>query len=426
MSLPPAHVTGFGALCALGPDVPTLDQALRCGRTAFRPLALTGDPRPRRIAAPASLPPPDALHRRLAALAPHRAVAAGRLLRAAPPVSRAAAWVATEALAQAGLAGPRDEALSGRIALVLGGSSLQQGHLLTLQAARREASDPVPPRLGVTLLDSHALGLVGELFALHGPAQTVGAGFASGNLALQQGLLLLAAGEAEIVLCLGAWADLSMLELRALAATGAMATDTDPTTACRPFDRASTGFVFGQGAGAVVLERPDHAAARGAPVLGQLLAVAGVADGHAGASPNQAGETRAMLRALGQAGRAKEEINLISAHATGTPRGDAAEAEALADLFGDGRSRWLTAPKAMTGHTLYAAGLLEAIALWLQLRGGYLHPHPALADPLPALAAAGLRLPGQMPVRPDQPPRLALSNSFSFAGLNTAALLSGA
>lgn len=416
-----AVATGLGVLSALGPDMASFAAGLRAGRTGFAPLSLPGDAQPRRVAAPASLPDAAALLDRLRRLAPTRADRAGRLLRAVPPVGRAALWVATEALAQAGLTGPLAPDRAERVAVLLGGSGLQQGHLLATQAALPDPAAPVPPRLGVTLLDTHALGLIGELFGLRGPAHIVGAGFASGNLVLQQGLLLLAAGEADVCLCLGAWADLSALELRALAATGAMATDGDPATACRPFDAGSTGFVFGQGAGAVVLERADHAAARGAPALGRLLAAASIADGHAGASPNADGEARAMRLALDRAGVRPAEIELVSAHATGTPRGDAAEAEALAALFAGASAPWLTAPKALTGHTLYAAGLLEAAAAWVQMRDGFVHPHPTLTTPLPALTAAGFRLTGG--AAQTATPRLALSNSFSFAGLNSAVVL---
>jgi 3-oxoacyl-[acyl-carrier-protein] synthase II len=193
----------------------------------------------------------------------------------------------------------------------------------------------------------------------------------------------------------------------------------DPAGASRPFDTGRDGFVIGEGAGVVVLEELGHAEARGASILGELVGYGATADAShiTLPAPGGIGAVRAARIALTKAGLEPSAIDHVNAHATSTPEGDKSELQAIRTIFGDHASKLsITANKSMLGHTLGAAGAIEAIVTILTMRDGCVPPTINLDEPDPA--GEGLDLTANVAARRDV--RVALSNSFGFGGQNTA------
>jgi malonyl-ACP decarboxylase len=359
----------------------------------------------------AALLPPTAFE--VAAVPPGSATA--RLLRGASPAARSAAVVALQAAEQARLAG---SVAPEQLALLLAGHNLSlAGSAATLRAqAGREGF--APPRHALQVWDTHTLGVVAELLSARGPGLVAGGHFASGVAALQQAALLLRAGAADAALCVAPCAELSDLELHALANLGATASlAAEWSGPYQPFGPDQAGFIYGQGAACLVVETAERAAARGAVPLAGLGAAVALLGGRAGPEPSAVDEARAMRAAIAAAGLTPGEIDYVNAHATGTPSGDAAEAAAVAEVFGIGpNAPWVNATKAIAGHTLFAAGLVGAAATILQMREGFLHPDPHLTTLPPGLRMVG---PAPREIRV----RAALCNAFGFDGINGSIVL---
>jgi len=193
----------------------------------------------------------------------------------------------------------------------------------------------------------------------------------------------------------------------------------DPAGASRPFDKGRDGFVPGEGAGVVVLEELDHAMDRGATILAELVGYGATADASHITLPAAGGigAVKAARRALEKSGLGVEEIAHVNAHATSTPEGDRAELQAIRTIFGERAGDvTITANKSMIGHTLGAAGAIEAIVTIQTIRESCVPPTINLEQPDDA--AAGLDIvTGQAR---SQDVEIALSNSFGFGGQNTA------
>ncbi|MEU7690318.1 beta-ketoacyl synthase N-terminal-like domain-containing protein [Microbispora hainanensis] len=396
-------VTGVGVVCAIAGDAGAFERALREGRRGVRPCPDGGPPaalldeevREALPVLPAGAP--DALRR-----------AAERLTRRAPLPLRAAVGVAAEAWIGAGLhiaAVPGD-----RVGLVVAGSNLTGRHLTDLHDRYANRPAHLPPRAALRLLDTDHVGTISQLLQIRGEGCTVGAASASGNAGLVHGARLVATGEADVCLVVGALADLSAIEERALLNVGAMA----PGPVGPPFDETHGGFAYGQGAACVVLESRRSARARGAEVLAELAGWDLRLAANSLTEPDGEAEAATMTRAMSRAGVSPGDVSYVNAHGTGAPLGDAAEAEALRWVLGEAvGGAWVNSTKALTGHCLAAAGVVEAVATVVQMRGGFVHPNPGLAHP----ADPGLRFaPATGGVRADI--GVALSNGFGFGGFN--------
>jgi 3-oxoacyl-[acyl-carrier-protein] synthase II len=187
---------------------------------------------------------------------------------------------------------------------------------------------------------------------------------------------------------------------------------------CRPFDAERKGLSLGEGAAVLVLEEEMHARARGAEVLGFLAGWGMTADAHHMTAPHPEGDgaARAMLAALADAELAPEAIDYVNAHGTATPHNDAAEVLALRRVFGERAARLpVSSTKSMVGHTLGAAGAVEAVASLCALRGGYVPPTMGLERPDPAFGALDF-VPG---AAREARVGAVLSSSFAFGGNNT-------
>jgi malonyl-ACP decarboxylase len=234
-------------------------------------------------------------------------------------------------------------------------------------------------------------------------------------MAIIQAARQIQSGETDVTLAVGALFDLSSWEgygWRNLGALGSARFQDQPQAACRPFDEASDGFIYGEGCGIVVLESAEHAQRRGVRIYGHLLGWGSALDGNRQSNPNQEGEARVMRAALVMAGLQADQINYVNTHGTSSPLGDQTEVAALKAVGLAHAS--LNATKALTGHTLTAAGVVEAIATLVQMETGRLHPTRNLVNPIdPDLCWVGAN-PIQCTVD------YALSNSFGFGGINTA------
>jgi 3-oxoacyl-[acyl-carrier-protein] synthase II len=248
----------------------------------------------------------------------------------------------------------------------------------------------------------------------------------SGAEAIALGLEMIRSGRADVVIAGGTEAALHPLPLAAFAAMRALSQRQDaPQEASRPFDKGRDGFVLGEGGAVLVLERADHAAARGATVYGELLGAGLSSDAYhiAAPDPDGAGAARAVTAALVDAGLAPEDIGHINVHATSTPAGDVAEIRALHSSLGDAAgAAKVSATKGCTGHLLGAAGALEA---QFAILAGRLGIAPATRNldnldeecDLDVVRIAPARIPTGT---------VALSTSFGFGGHNVALVVRGA
>lgn len=346
-------VTGLGATTPLGGDLPTTWEALLAGESGIRLLEEEwAEGLPVRIAAGLRVEPTDVLDR----------VEARRWDRC----EQISVISAREAWADAG----RPEVDPQRIAVAIGtgtGGSLTmlgQDDLLERSGPKRISPHTIP----MLMANGSAAYVSMELGALGG-AHTPVSACASGAEAIALGLDLIRLGRVDVVVAGGAEACLHPLTMAAFAQMRALSKREDaPEQASRPFDTARDGFVMGEGAAVMVLERAEFARARSARVHG-VLAGAGVTSSanHITAS-EPGGQERAMRQALATAGLSPLDVDHIHAHATSTPQGDLAEAQAIAGAVGTHPS--ITATKSMTGHLIGASGALGAICAVLALRDG--------------------------------------------------------
>ncbi|GGQ76186.1 beta-ketoacyl synthase N-terminal-like domain-containing protein [Couchioplanes azureus] len=336
---------------------------------------------------------------------------AGRLVRVAGRATRpaqTAACVALDAVRRAGFTP------GARTGLLVAGANLALDHQARTVLEYQRHPGRLRASYALTHLDADVVGVVSELTGIRGEGWTVGAGSAAGTLAVIQAARLVQSGWLDECLVVAPMAELSPVEREAFRRTGAMATVEQPgqaPRACRPFDSRRRGFVYGQAAAAVLLERADAAHRRGAPVLAELAGHGQALDARRGTEPDSAGQVAAIRAALAAAGAAPDDIDYVNTHGTGSVLGDETEARSLRTVFGR-RSPLVNSTKPLVGHCLSAAGLVELVATVAQLRAGACHPNPNLDDPIDRHLAfvGGTALTG--------PLRTALSTSFAFGGIN--------
>jgi 3-oxoacyl-[acyl-carrier-protein] synthase II len=395
-------VTGIGATTPLGGDMPSTWDGLLAGRSGISRLEddWAAD-LPVHIAGRAAVDPLDQLDR----------VEARTLDRS----QQLALVAAREAWRDAGLgAGSVDpERLAVAVASGIGGilTLLSQYDVLRERGARR-----VSPHLVPMLMPNGPAATVGlDLVARAGVHAPVSA-CASGAEAIALGLDLLRAGRADVVVAGGSEAAITALPIAGFASMRALSTREEPEAASRPYDKGRDGFVLSEGAATLVLETAEHAAARGARVYAELAGAGITADAHhvAAPEPSGAGAARAMELAMRDAGVAPADVVHVNAHATSTPLGDIAEAQAIRKALGNAsNTACVTATKSCTGHLLGAAGALEAAVTVLSLDTKLVPATRNLDDPDDDVTLDVVRM----------SPRtisagIALSNSFGFGGHN--------
>jgi 3-oxoacyl-[acyl-carrier-protein] synthase II len=404
-----AAVTGIGLVGPLGRTIDELYDALCEGRSglvappADHPLAGV-------VEAAAFAPPidPASVLPRVEARVVDRSVVMA--LRAAE-----------DALADAGVEIGRNVDPR-RAAVMVGGV----GGLATMSeqaVARTERGRfGISPYLLPGVLPNMGAARIAIKFGVRGYSCAVGTACAAGAQSIGEGLRILRAGEADVVLCgcteeplFPAFAD-AFGNARALASGWA-----DPERASRPFDRRRNGLVLGEGAGVVVLERPEFARARGARTYGRVLGWGATTDGYHPTAPRPDGESAAdaMRLALRDAGATPDEVGYLCAHGTSTKAGDAAEAAAVLAVFGS-RQPPVSSLKGATGHLLGVSGVFSVAVSLLGLHRGRLPATRNLEDPDPK--CADLDLIRDSP-RPADGSKLALVNAFGFGGHNISLVL---
>jgi len=268
-------------------------------------------------------------------------------------------------------------------------------------------------------LANMAAGVVAIHHGLRGPNLCHVTACASGAHAIGESLRLLRAGEADVMLAGATEAAVVDLVIAGFANMQALSRRNDePERASRPFDSDRDGFVLGEGAALLVLERAAHARARGARPRAKLLGYGASADAAHMAAPDPAsgGAQRCMRAALANAQLAPADVDYVNAHATSTPAGDSVEAKALRDVFGTHADRLpVSSTKGATGHLLGAAGALESLLSIRALETGTLPPTLNLDRPDPDCALDHVANKAR-----SARARVAISNSFGFGGVNAA------
>ena len=416
MSRTEVVVTGLGATTPLGGDVASTWDAMLAGRSGVGPLEQDwAQNLPVRIAAQLKDDPAKHIDRvKLRRLDRSEAIAL---------IAAAEAWAdagLASAPGVAGLAPPEDGALDRERLAVSVGSGIGGAITLLAQDDILETAGPrrVSPHTVPMLMPNGPAAWVGLELKAKAGVHSMASACATGAEAIALGGDIIRSGRADVVLVGGTEAVVHALPVAGFASMRAMSTRNDePQRASRPWDKARDGFVLGEGAAMLVLERAEHAAARGARVYARLAGTGLTSDGYdiVQPDPKGVGASRAIAAALRDAGVAAADVVHVNAHATSTPVGDIAEVAALHAALGD--HPVLTATKSMTGHLLGAAGALEAIATILAITHSVVPPTINLEDPdddLDLDVAAGTPRELDIPA--------ALNNSFGFGGHNVALL----
>jgi 3-oxoacyl-[acyl-carrier-protein] synthase II len=336
--------------------------------------------------------------------------------RRADRCTQLALGAAHEALEQAGFASglPYD---AGRIGCVVGTGI---GGVATIEHGQDVLRDRGPgrvPPLSVPMMMPNApAGQIAMHHGLRGESFGVVSACAAGAHAIGTALRMIRAGDADAVVTGGAESALTPLTHAAFAALDA----TSESGISRPFDKRRDGFVMGEGAGILVLEREDAALARGATILGHIAGYGASSDAHhlTAPHPEGAGAADAIARALINAAFSPEDVDYINAHGTSTPLNDRAETHAIEKALGDhARNVPVSSLKSSIGHLLGAAGAVESIATLLALRDGIAPPTLGWEE-----REDGMELdyvPGEArPLAARDRPHVAISNSFGFGGHN--------
>lgn len=329
---------------------------------------------------------------------------------------------ARQAIAQAGWQPQSDDARE-RTATIIGSGV---GGFGAIADAVRTTDSRGPRRLSPFTIPSFLVNLAaGHVSIQHGFKGPLGApvtACAAGVQAIGDAARLIRSGEADIALCGGAEAAIDRVSLAGFAAARALSSgfnDTPERASC-PFDSDRDGFVMGEGSGLLVIESLEHALARGAQPLAELVGYGTSADAyHLTAGPEDgSGARRAMSLALAQAGIAPDQVQHLNAHATSTPVGDLGELAAIKSLFGEDNKIAVTSTKSATGHLLGAAGGIEAIFTLLAIRDQVVPATLNFDNPDPAAQGVDI-VHGQ--ARP-MAIEYALSNGFGFGGVNASVL----
>ena len=255
------------------------------------------------------------------------------------------------------------------------------------------------------------------IFHLRGVNFTISAACASGSHSIGLGYMLIKQGMQDVVLCGGAQ-ETNFYSMASFDALGAFSVRMDePTKASRPFDRDRDGLVPSGGAASLVLEDYEHAKARGANILAEVIGYGFSSNGGGISQPSDEGSVVAMTRALDMSGVKAEDIDYINAHATSTHQGDMYEAMALSRMFG-GKHALISSTKSMTGHECWMAGASEAVYSILMMQNDFVAPNINFEHPDEYSEKLNLAI-----TTVETELNLVLSNSFGFGGTNSALVL---
>lgn len=299
----------------------------------------------------------------------------------------------------------------------IGGMETYEQQFLTFQ---ERGTRRVSPFFIPMLIPDMASGQVSIYLGAKGPNSCSVTACASGTNSIGDAFKVIERGDADVMVTGGAEAPIVNMALAGFSANTALTTNSDPSTASRPFDKNRDGFVISEGAGILILEELEHAKARGAKIYGEVLGYGTTGDAHHITAPAPEGEgaARAMDMALSTAGIDPSEVDYINAHGTSTPYNDLFETQAVKSVFGEHAYKLaMSSTKSMTGHLLGAAGGVEAIFTVLALKEGILPPTINLEEPDPEC---------DLDYVPNEARKAdivyAMSNSLGFGGHNASLL----
>ena len=404
-------VTGLGMTTPVGGDVDSSWQRVLSGQPGIRVIDEPWvDVQPSKIAGIMTVDPADILDR----------VDVRKMDRS----QQAALIAAREAWADAGITSIDPDRLGAVVASGIGGiTSLMNSYDTLLERGPSRIS----PHMVTMIMPNGPAAIVGLEVGARAGVHTPVSACASGAEAISYGARMIQTGRADVVIAGGTEACIHPITMAGFAAMRALSTrNDDPTSASRPYDLGRDGFVMGEGAGLLVLESAEFAAARGAKIYGVYAGAGLTSDGHHIAQPDPEGRgaARAIEFALEEAGLTAADIVHVNAHATSTPQGDIAEAVAIRRALGSAADHAVvTGTKSMTGHLLGGAGAIESIFTLLAMRDRRVPPTANLQDKDPAV---------DLDIATGEPRPLpagdiaALNNSFGFGGHDVALIFRSA
>ncbi|MBY6134199.1 beta-ketoacyl synthase [Leisingera sp. XS_AS12] len=390
-------ITGAGTINALGHSVPATLEALREGRCGIGPLEFRDV---------------DRLAIKIGGQV-RDFDAEGRFNRQQLSLydrfTQFTLTAAQQAISQSGLEFHGE--LSAKAGVVLGNSG---GGMQTLDENYRsvyeDGKNRVHPFVVPKLMNNAAAGHVSMQYNLKGPSFTVSTACASSNHAMSQAFQMVRTGMSPVMITGGSESMLCFGGVKAWEGLRVMSKD-----ACRPFSANRNGMVQGEGAGIFVFEEYEHARARGAEILCEVIGFAMTSDASDIVMPSKQGAARAIAGALRDAGVDRSEVGYINAHGTGTAANDKTECAAVADVFGPHADRlMISSTKSMHGHLIGGTGAVELLACIMALRDGVIAPTIGYEEPDPECALDVV--PNEARVARVE---VALSNAFAFGGLNS-------
>lgn len=389
-------ITGAGTINALGRSVPETLEAMREGRCGIGPLEFRDVERLSiRIGGQVHDYDPEA-HFNRQQIALYDRFTQFTLLAAA------------EAIGQSGLV--FEGALAAEAGVVLGTAG---GGVTTwdenYRAVYEEGKNRVHPFVVPKLMNNAAASHVSMVHNLKGPGFTVATACASSNHAMGQAFQMVRSGQSRVMVTGGSESMLCFGGVKAWEGLRVMSRD-----ACRPFSATRNGMVQGEGAGVFVFEEFEHARARGAEILAEVVGFAMSSDAADIVMPSKQGAARAMAGALRDAGLDPDTVGYINAHGTGTAANDKTECAAVADVFGPHADRlMISSTKSMHGHLIGGTGAVELLACIMALRDGVIAPTIGYEEPDPECA-----LDVVPNVAREARIDVALTNAFAFGGFN--------
>ena len=413
-SAPRVVVTGLGAVSPLGPDVASTWQGLLEGKRVVHRIT--------------KFDPTEFLTRIGAEvldfdIGQYEKWIPAKEARRADPNMLYAVGVTAQALEEAGFGDISDEAGNqyGNIfGTGIGGlQTMYDSHMTLFERGPRRVS----PFTATHMLPNMASGIVGITFNLRALSFAIVSACATGTHVIGECYEVLRRGDANMMVAGGTEAPFTPFGMSAFHRTTAMTQrNDDPTNASRPFDRDRDGFVIGEGAGALILETLEHAQARGATILAEIVGYGATTDAYHVSAPPEGGEgaVRAMRQALRKAGLEPAQIDYINAHGTSTPINDREESAAIKTVFGEtAYDVPISSTKSMTGHLLGAAGALEGVVSVKSLLENRIHPTLNLENPDVEDGCDLDYVPGQAR---ELPLTHVMSNSFGFGGHNASVI----
>jgi len=401
-------ITGMGAVTPLGHTVQETWDAVRAGACGIAPITLY-DHSNQKVSLAAEVKDFD----------PTR-VLDKKEARRMDRFTQFAVTAAVEAMAQSGLDLEREDTsrMGVSVSSGIGGISTIQS---CCESGQSRGFDKVSPFFIPMAISNLAAGHIAIRFGLHGMCISPVAACAGGSNAVGDAFRHIRDGYAEVMVAGGAEASITPLAIGGFTSMSALTTASDPARASIPFDAERSGFVLGEGAAILLLEELEHAKARGARILAEVVGYGATCDAYhmTAPRPDGSGAAKAMEMALADGGAKPEDVDYINAHGTSPPLNDAGETAAVKTVFGDHAYKLaISSTKSMTGHMLGAAGAVEAIFTALSLRDGY------------APATIHYQVPDEacdLDVVPNEGRsadlRYALSNSLGFGGHNGSILL---